>query len=122
MTMSDFPELEELSSQPAAVVAPGMPDLRRLGDVPVEVRAEIGRAQMTVNAVLDLRNGSIVTLDRMAGEPVDLLVNGTLVAHGEVVVIDEQFGVRVSGVDGRVEAEPEPVLDASVDAAEAETA
>ena len=79
--------------------APGH-DLGRLSDVPVELAVEIGRTRMTVGATLELRPGSIVVLDRMAGEPVDLLVNGTPIARGEVVVIDEEFALRVTDVLG----------------------
>ena len=75
-------------------------DLRRLSDVPVDLTVEIGRTRMTVGETLELRQGSIVTLNRMAGEPVDLLVNGTPIARGEVVVIDEQFGLRITEVIG----------------------
>ncbi len=75
-------------------------DLGRLSDVPVELAVEIGRTRMTVGATLELRPGSIVILDRMAGEPVDLLVNGTPIARGEVVVIDEEFALRVTDVLG----------------------
>ena len=75
-------------------------DLGRLSDVPVELAVEIGRTRMTVGETLELRPGSIVVLDRMAGEPVDLLVNGTPIAHGEVVVIDEEFGLRITDVIG----------------------
>ncbi len=73
-------------------------DLRRLSAVPVELSVEIGRTRMSVGETLELREGSVVTLDRMAGEPVDLLVNGTPIARGEVVVIDEQFGLRLTQV------------------------
>jgi flagellar motor switch protein FliN/FliY len=73
-------------------------DLRRLSDVPLQLSVEIGRTEMTVGETLDLRTGSIVTLDRLAGEPVDLLVNGTPIARGEVIVVDEQFGLRVTGI------------------------
>jgi flagellar motor switch protein FliN/FliY len=73
-------------------------DLRRLSDVPMELSVEIGRAHMTVGETLQLRAGSVVTLERLAGEPVDLLVNGTPIARGEVVVVDEQFGLRVSEI------------------------
>lgn len=76
----------------------GVGDLRRLSAVPVDLSVEIGRARMTVGETLELREGSVVTLDRMAGEPVDLLVNGTPIARGEVVVIDEQFGLRLTQV------------------------
>lgn len=75
-------------------------DLGRLSDVPVELAVEIGRTRMTVGATLELRPGSIVVLDRVAGEPVDLLVNGTPIARGEVVVIDEEFALRVTEVLG----------------------
>jgi flagellar motor switch protein FliN len=78
----------------------GANDLGRLSDVPVELAVEIGRTRMTVGETLELRPGSIVVLNRMAGEPVDLLVNGTPIAHGEVVVIDEEFGLRITDVIG----------------------
>ena len=73
-------------------------DLRRLSDVPIDLSVEMGRTRMTVGETLELRAGSIITLNRMAGEPVDLLVNGTPIARGEVVVIDEQFGLRVTEI------------------------
>jgi flagellar motor switch protein FliN/FliY len=73
-------------------------DLRRLRDVLVELTVEIGRTQMTVGETLELRPGSVVTLERMAGEPVDLLVNGRRIARGEVVVVDEEFGLRVTEI------------------------
>ena len=73
-------------------------ELERLYDVPVELAVEIGRTQMTIREALALGPGSIVTLQRLAGEPVDLLVNGKPIARGEVVVIDEEFGLRVTDV------------------------
>ncbi|MGI8781302.1 MAG: flagellar motor switch protein FliN [Solirubrobacteraceae bacterium] len=73
-------------------------DLERLHDVPVELAVEIGRTRMTIGETLALGPGSIVTLNRLAGEPVDLLVNGMPIARGEVVVIDEEFGLRVTDV------------------------
>jgi flagellar motor switch protein FliN/FliY len=75
-------------------------ELERLYDVPVELAVEIGRTRMTIRETLALGPGSIVTLDRLAGEPVDLLVNGKPIARGEVVVIDEEFGLRVTEVTG----------------------
>ena len=83
---------------PGAPTPSSDPDLRRLSDVPLELSVEIGRTRMTVGETLQLRAGSIVTLERLAGEPVDLLVNGTPIARGEVVVVDEQFGLRVSEI------------------------
>ena len=63
---------------------------------------EIGRTHMTVGETLDLRVGSVVTLERLAGEAADLLVNGSAIARGEVVVIDEQYGLRITEIlDGR---------------------
>jgi flagellar motor switch protein FliN/FliY len=72
--------------------------LERLYDVPVELAVEVGRTKMTIREALALGPGSIVTLERLAGEPVDLLVNGKPIARGEVVVIDEEFGLRVTEV------------------------
>jgi flagellar motor switch protein FliN/FliY len=94
----------------AFATAPGH-DLGRLSDVPVELAVEIGRTRMTVGATLELRPGSIVILDRMAGEPVDLLVNGTPIARGEVVVIDEEFALRITDVlgDAVKDATGEPI-------------
>jgi flagellar motor switch protein FliN/FliY len=77
---------------------PAGTDLRRLAAVPVDLSVEVGRARMTVGETLELREGSVITLDRMAGEPVDVLVNGTAIARGEVVVVDEQFGLRLTRV------------------------
>ena len=73
-------------------------DLARLHDVPVELTVEIGRTRMTIGETLNLGPGAIVSLNRLAGEPVDLLVNGTPIARGEVVVIDEEFGLRITEV------------------------
>ena len=114
-------ELPAFERPPSAgdVLATGA-DLGRLSDVPVELAVEIGRTRMTVGATLELRPGSIVVLDRVAGEPVDLLVNGTPIARGEVVVIDEEFalrvtevlgervGARVGGPDSDAPANPDP--------------
>ena len=89
----------ETTTAPQPSAAAGHPvDLERLYDVPVELAVEIGRTRMTIRQTLALGPGSIVTLDRLAGEPVDLLVNGKPIARGEVVVIDEEFGLRVTEV------------------------
>jgi flagellar motor switch protein FliN len=97
----------EFTADPAGgqlQAAPGAPagdaDLARLHAVPVELAVEIGRTRMTIGDALGLGPGSIITLNRMAGEPVDLLVNGRPIARGEVVVIDEEFGLRVTEVVG----------------------
>jgi flagellar motor switch protein FliN len=73
-------------------------DLSRLSDIPMELSVEIGRTHMTVGETLDLRVGSVVALERLAGETADLLVNGSPIARGEVVVIDEQYGLRITEV------------------------
>jgi flagellar motor switch protein FliN len=73
-------------------------DLSMVIDVPVELAVEIGRTTMTIGQTLALAPGSVVVLDRMAGEPVDLLVNGQRIARGEVVAIDEEFGLRITEV------------------------
>src|SRR5204862_4398833 len=77
---------------------PMQDDLQRLHDVPVELAVEIGRTRMTIGETLGLGPGSIVSLNRLAGEPVALLVNGKRIARGEVVVIDEEFGLRITEV------------------------
>lgn len=104
--MSDEVVYEQLEQAGASEAVRGPEaDLRRLSGVPMEASVEIGRTAMTVGDTLDLRPGSIVVLDRMAGEPVDLYVNGTLLASGEVVVVDDQFGLRVNEiVEGEVGA------------------
>jgi flagellar motor switch protein FliN/FliY len=69
-----------------------------LMDVALEVSVELGRSHMSIGEVLALRTGSVIELDKLAGEPVDVSVNGTLIARGEVVVVDEKFGVRITEV------------------------
>ena len=103
--MTEKLELEQLPTAggPHAPLS-AVGDLRRLSAVPVDLSVEMGRTRMTVGETLELRQGSIITLNRMAGEPVDLLVNGTAIARGEVVVIDEQFGLRVTEVLGQAPA------------------
>src|SRR4051794_11341033 len=94
--MSD--QIDFAPLQPAAAPAAHTGELERLTDVSVEVSVEIGRTRMTLGEALALGPGSVVGLHRMAGEPVDLLVNGRVIARGEVVVIDEEFGLRVTDV------------------------
>jgi len=67
-------------------------------DIPVHVSMEIGRTRMPIRNLLQLNQGSVIELDRLAGEPMDVLVNGTLIAHGEVVVVNEKFGVRLTDI------------------------
>jgi flagellar motor switch protein FliN len=67
-------------------------------DVPVTLSMEVGRTRIPIRNLLQLKQGSVVELDRAAGEPLDVFVNGTLVAHGEVVVVNEKFGIRLTDV------------------------
>ena len=86
-----------IASSPGGLITLGM-----LREVPLEVSAELGRARMSVSEILQLNVGSIVELDRTAGSPVDVVVNGSLIARGEVVVIDEEYGVRITEILARV--------------------
>jgi flagellar motor switch protein FliN/FliY len=88
-------ELEQLGG---AAADAGDGDLGLVLEVPVELAVEIGRTTMTIRETLAIAPGSIIALNRMAGEPVDLLVNGRRIARGEVVAIDEEFGLRVTEV------------------------
>jgi flagellar motor switch protein FliN/FliY len=90
-------EFEQVTPTRLASVPTG---LELLHDVEMGVTAELGRTRMLVREVLDLVPGSVIELDRAAGSPVDVLVNGTLIARGEVVVIDEEFGIRITEVLG----------------------
>ena len=67
-------------------------------DVPVTLSMEVGRTRIPIRNLLQLNQGSVVELDREAGEPLDVYVNGTLIAHGEVVVVNEKFGIRLTDV------------------------
>ncbi len=72
-------------------------------DVPVDISMEIGRTKINIRNLLKLNQGSVIELDRLAGEPMDVLVNGTLIAHGEVVVVNDKFGIRLTDVISPVE-------------------
>ena len=87
----------DLAASPNGLITLGM-----LREVPLEVSAELGRARMSVSEILQLNVGSVVELDRTAGSPVDVVVNGSLIARGEVVVIDDEYGVRITEILGRV--------------------
>ncbi len=76
----------------------GEANLEVILDIPVTLSMEIGRTELPIHNLLQLNQGSVVELDRMAGEPLDVLVNVTLIAHGEVVVVNEKFGIRLTDV------------------------
>ncbi|WP_417349983.1 flagellar motor switch protein FliN [Ferrimonas sp.] len=72
-------------------------------DIPVTISMEVGRSSISIRNLLQLNQGSVVELDRVAGEPLDVMVNGTLIAHGEVVVVNEKFGIRLTDVISQTE-------------------
>ena len=72
-------------------------------DIPVDVSLRVGSTDISIRDLVSLVEGSVVALDQVAGEPMDVLVNGTLIAHGEIVVVDEQYGVRLTDVVTPVE-------------------
>ena len=89
-------ELENFEQQPAPSFesAPGSPNMEVILDIPVTLAMEVGSTAITIRNLLQLNQGSVIELDRLAGEPLDVLVNGTLIAHGEVVVVNEKALVR----------------------------
>ena len=90
---AEFSDLQE-ERQPGT----GDVNLDVILDVPVTLSMEVGRTRIPIRNLLQLNQGSVVELDRAAGEPLDVFVNGTLVAHGEVVVVNEKFGIRLTDV------------------------
>ena len=83
---------------PAAEAQAPLHDIQRVLDIPVQLTVELGRKKVPIKHVLQLGQGSIVELDTLAGEPMDVLVNGYLVAQGEVVVVNNKFGIRLTDV------------------------
>lgn len=90
-------ELDELQDE-SPVLTGDNPDLDVILDIPVTIAMEVGSTSITIRNLLQLNQGSVIELDRLAGEPLDVLVNGTLIAHGEVVVVNEKFGIRMTDV------------------------
>ena len=84
-------------SQPSHGTGPA-PDMDVILDIPVTISMEVGNTQIPIRNLLQLNQGSVIELDRLAGEPLDVLVNGTLIAHGEVVMVNEKFGIRLTDV------------------------
>ncbi len=89
-------ELEPLEDQP--VVNPDGPNLEVILDIPVSLSMEVGSTEISIRNLLQLNQGSVIELDRLAGEALDVFVNGTLIAHGEVVVVNEKFGIRLTDI------------------------
>lgn len=96
-------ELEELSEQDAPITGEEKRKLDAILDIPVTISMEVGRSNISIRNLLQLNQGSVVELDRVAGEALDVLVNGTLIAHGEVVVVNDKFGIRLTDVISQVE-------------------
>ncbi|MBC3374760.1 flagellar motor switch protein FliN [Pseudomonas sp. Z5-35] len=93
-------QMEEFGSVPKSneqVTLDG-PNLDVILDIPVSISMEVGSTDINIRNLLQLNQGSVIELDRLAGEPLDVLVNGTLIAHGEVVVVNEKFGIRLTDV------------------------
>jgi len=95
-------ELEELSED-KPVTEEEKRKLDAILDIPVTISMEVGRSQISIRNLLQLNQGSVVELERVAGEPLDVLVNGTLIAHGEVVVVNDKFGIRLTDVISQIE-------------------
>jgi flagellar motor switch protein FliN/FliY len=92
--------MEEFGSVPKGNLPVNLegPNLDVILDIPVSISMEVGNTDITIRNLLQLNQGSVIELDRLAGEPLDVLVNGTLIAHGEVVVVNEKFGIRLTDV------------------------
>ncbi len=95
-------ELDDLSED-APITQAEKKKLDTILDIPVTISMEVGRSQISIRNLLQLNQGSVVELDRVAGEPLDVLVNGTLIAHGEVVVVNDKFGIRLTDVISQIE-------------------
>ena len=95
-------ELDELTDD-APITQEEKKKLDTILDIPVTISMEVGRSQISIRNLLQLNQESVVELDRVAGEPLDVLVNGTLIAHGEVVVVNDKFGIRLTDVISQIE-------------------
>lgn len=91
-------QLDNLDVETGGETADDDGNLDVILDIPVTLSMELGRTRINIRNLLQLNQGSVVELDRLAGEPLDVMVNGTLIAHGEVVVVNERFGIRLTDV------------------------
>lgn len=96
-------ELDELTDEGLGLSADEAVKLDTIMDIPVTISMEVGRSFISIRNLLQLNQGSVVELDRVAGEPLDVMVNGTLIAHGEVVVVNDKFGIRLTDVISQTE-------------------
>ncbi|MCJ2377334.1 flagellar motor switch protein FliN [Vibrio sp. ZSDZ34] len=95
--------LDELKDDAAPISVDERRKLDTIMDIPVTISMEVGRSQISIRNLLQLNQGSVVELDRIAGESLDVMVNGTLIAHGEVVVVNDKFGIRLTDVISQTE-------------------
>ncbi|EDQ00686.1 flagellar motor switch protein FliN [Shewanella benthica] len=96
-------ELDELTDESQVFPADEAVKFDTIMDIPVTISMEVGRSFISIRNLLQLNQGSVVELDRIAGEPLDVMVNGTLIAHGEVVVVNDKFGIRLTDVISQTE-------------------
>ena len=96
-------ELDELQEEADSLTGDEKRKLDAILDIPVTISMEVGRSHISIRNLLQLNQGSVVELDRVAGEALDVLVNGTLIAHGEVVVVNDKFGIRLTDVISQTE-------------------
>ncbi|MCL1044832.1 flagellar motor switch protein FliN [Shewanella sp. 1_MG-2023] len=96
-------ELDELVDESSPISQAEADKLDSIMDIPVTISMEVGRSFISIRNLLQLNQGSVVELDRVAGEPLDVMVNGTLIAHGEVVVVNDKFGIRLTDVISQTE-------------------
>ena len=95
---AEIAPLEQLENEADASTNNETPQLDVILDIPVKISMEVGATNMPIRKLLQLNKGSVIELERLAGDPLDVLVNGTLIAHGEVVVVNEKFGIRMTDV------------------------
>lgn len=96
--LDDLMAQAEAAPSSMPVTGADNPNLDVILDIPVTLTMEVGSTEISIRNLLQLNQGSVIELDRLAGEPLDVLVNGTLIAHGEVVVVNEKFGIRLTDV------------------------
>ena len=98
---------DQVAAAAKSAATPQQPSLEFILDVTLQVTVEVGRARMTIQDLLQLGQGSVVELEKLAGEPLDIYINGKVVASGEAVIVNEKFGVRLNNIishNARVDA------------------
>lgn len=100
---AELQQFEEVSDSKAPLSREERKKLDAILDIPVTITMEVGHAKISIRNLLQLNQGSVIELERLAGEPLDVLVNGTLIAHGEVVVVNDKFGIRLTDVISQIE-------------------